>query len=423
MKKIHKNILYLTLLLMPMTVKAEEYIICGNEKKIPTVFGTMISTLYVIVRILVPILLIASGIFTFFKVIIANKVDESLDKAKKKLVTNIIAAIVIFFIASIINIVISLAAGRKNSFNSCMYCMIHPDKCTQTNAEITKLCPGLISDQDKYNDDCTLKDETKPGERVDYSTGNTGVSEYTKTVASAGGGAVARSLIDNPDAVPGEKIIHEKYNNINYYVYIPQRVESSKPLIVYLHGRGGTGTMYQFLKSDGGGGFLHEIEDKNVEYNSYILMPQTPIYEWNTNTVMSIINEVVNKYGIDTKRISIWGYSMGAEAIPAIVNSNPNFFSSAVLIAKGFDADVSGFATVPTYGFYRLGDPYGAVTNTPKVINKIKKIGKAYIKQYPAPPNNENGHAYMPNIVLEDTDIGNGYSTIMDWVLDQRRTD
>ena len=84
---------------------------------------------------------------------------------------------------------------------------------------------------------------------------------------------------------------------------------------------------------------------------------------------------------------------------------------------------VTGFKTVPTYGFYRLGDPYGAVTNTPKVINKIKEIGNAYIKQYPALPNNGNGHVNMPNIVLEDTNIGNGYSTIIDWVLDQRRTD
>ena len=423
-KTLNKLIILLTLL-TPTIINAKELIVCGGNKKFPTVIGTLISTVYTIIRILVPILLVISGIISFFKVTFAGNVEDSLDKAKKKLVTNIISAIVIFFIASIINFVIGLAAGKNNSFTDCMYCMLHPEECEQTDSEVATLCPGLISEQYKYNSDCTLKDEYKNGEKIDYSnTGDTKVPAYKNTIASAGGGAIARTLTNNPDAIENTKLIHKVYgeNNYNYYLYIPKKIDESKSLVVYLHGNGAeVGGTLANLKTDKG--FAHLIEDEGKEFNSYILLPQTPSVGWNINEVMKIINYEVEKNGIDTKRISIWGFSMGANAVPRFVNANPNFFSSAVILSTEIGSGernsyAPSFATTPTYILYGADDPYSGGSK-PLYDLLISKGYNAKLKIYPSP----QSHGGLPGKALTDTNLDDNYSTIMDWVLNQRRTD
>ena len=281
-KKSLSKISILLILLTPTIINAKEYIVCGTDKKFPTVIGTLISTVYTIIRILVPILLVISGILSFLKVTFSNNVEESLDKAKKKFITNIIAAIIIFFIASIINFVIGLAAGKNNSFTDCMYCMLHPNDCEQIDSDVATLCPGLISEQNKYNPDCTLKDPNQTGERIDYSkTGDTKVPAYKNTIASAGGGAIARSLRDNPNSTGSEYFKKNTYSGYSYYLYTPKQIDSDKAaLIVYLHGSGGEGTTEGPLRTDGGGGFFHEIEQNKKEYNAYILIIQTPEHAW-----------------------------------------------------------------------------------------------------------------------------------------------
>jgi dienelactone hydrolase len=432
-KKILKYISVLAILISPIIVYAadeyttDEYIVCGNNRKFPTIIGQLVSTIYVIIRIIVPILLVITGIISFMKATFSSKVEESIDKAKKSLVKNIISAAIIFFIVSILNFVIRLVAGTNNSFTSCINCMIHPNECKTTKSDVAQLCPGLLSEQKYYNENCEYIGPDK--EKKDYSTGETGIAD---TPAASTGSTIGHTLRDNPNSTGSDKFKKYTYSGYSYYVYTPKQIDGDKAaLIVYLHGRGGSGTTEAPLRKDGGGGFFHEVEKNNKEYPAYILILQVPSpSHFPAKTAMEIIKKIIEENNIDEKRVSIWGYSMGAEAMPAIVNANPNFFASAVFIAKADgSAQISGFKTVPTYGFYRLKDSTGAVTGTPKIVNRIKALGqeKAYIKEYPAPTKQKDGytegHAYMPKIVLEDTNIGNGHTTIIDWVLDQRRTD
>ena len=417
-------------LLTPTIISAKEYIVCGNNKKFPTVLGTTISTLYVIIRILVPLLLVITGIISFFKATISSNADEALNKAKSKLITNIIAAIIIFFIASIINFVVGLAAGKNNNFSSCMNCMLHPKECRQVDSNMATLCPGLLSEQDKYNPDCTPKETNNHNPKTNYlNTGKTGVPATPRITGSAGGGAIATTLKNNPNSNGSKKFQHFDYiNGYDYYLYTPQQIDNDKAaLIVYLHGTGGTGGDYARLKSDGGGGFLHEVEDNNEEYPCYIVVVHAPYIAskngYSASDVIGIINDALQKNdNIDPKRISIWGYSLGAEAVPGLVNANPTMFSSAVLLALGgsWQTNTTGFDKVPTYGFYGVEDRTGATTNTPRFINLLKNRNfPAYLRTYPSP----QGHAYLPNTVLEDKNIGNGHTNIINWVLNQRRTD
>ena len=422
-KSILKKFIVLLTLLTPTIINAKEYIVCGADKKFPTVIGTMVSTIYIIIRIIVPLLLVFSGLISFLKVTVSGNVDDSLDKAKKKFITNIITAVIIFFIVSIVNFIINISVGTESELKNCVYCLIHPEKCEQIDSDFATLCPGLISEQYKYDSNCNLKDEYKDEEKIDYAnTGDTGVPAYTNTIASAGGSTIARTITDNPNALTNQNIITKSdvESGYSYYIYVPKKIDGNKPaLIVYLHGNGREcGYGYNLMAT--GFGFAKYIE-KGMEFNAYILMPQKHDRSgWNTSAVTKIMNREIENLGIDKDRISIWGYSAGAEAVPGMVNINPNTFSSAVILARGGNpsyVSLTGFDKISTYGFYGTADGY-ANTNTPGLINRLKIAGyKAYIKAYQGVD-----HDHVMEKLMVDQDIGNGFTNIMDWVLSQRRS-
>lgn len=422
-KNFQKIMLFFTLLISPIIVNAEEikeYIACGNNKKFPTIIGTMISILYIVIRILVPLLLVISGIISFFKATLSSKTEDSIDKAKKSIVKNITAAVIIFFIASILNFVIRLVAGTNNSFISCVNCMLHPKNCKKIDGEISHLCTGLIGDQTNYDENCNYIGPDK--EKVDYGTGETGIAEQQPSTPT-----INRTLVDNPNALTNQSIVTKKdvKSGYSYYVYVPKKIDNpnSLPLIVYLHGNGKeNGYTYDLMEN--GFGFAKYIK-QGMEFNAYILMPQKHGGNWDTTAIKRIIDQEVETYGIDKNRISIWGYSAGAETLPYLVNANPEMFSSAVILAKGYNAEITGFKTVPTYAFYGTADGYAnpSVVVPPKVgtpyyIKRLQDAGfTAYIKAYEGVD-----HDHVMEQLMVDNNIGNGFNTIMNWVLDQKRS-
>ena len=147
------------LLIMPEIIGATKYITCGDNKRFPLLFAQVTSNFITIIKVLVPIFLVIGGMIAFFRVTIASNVEEELKKAKDKLINRIVAAVVIFFTLSIINFAVSLVAGTGSNLMSCINCFMNPDKCPLEN-EVPggKICPGFITDQSRYDEDCNLID-------------------------------------------------------------------------------------------------------------------------------------------------------------------------------------------------------------------------------------------------------------------------
>ena len=189
MKKFFKRFLFLLLLLMPVCVNASDYLLCGNDKRFPLSVAQLVSLLFVLIKILVPILFVITGIVSFLKVLLSAKVDDELQKAKQNFINRIIAAFIIFFMVSIVNTALALVAGKNNSFSDCLNCMIHPNYCEQIDDEIAKICPGLVGEQENYDSDCNYVGGRKGGINYSY-TGETGVPDYgDNSKSSSSGGA------------------------------------------------------------------------------------------------------------------------------------------------------------------------------------------------------------------------------------------
>ena len=98
---------------------------------------TTIGWVFWFAKILIPIVLIVLGSIDVGKAVIASK-DDEIKKSAKTLVIRVIAGIIIFFIPTLLNLVVDLINGgdiyNGEDFGTCTHCVLEP---TDPN------CPGL----------------------------------------------------------------------------------------------------------------------------------------------------------------------------------------------------------------------------------------------------------------------------------------
>lgn len=88
-------------------------------------FPYVVSTIVMIVKIVVPILLIIFGMLDLAKAVIASKEDE-IKKAQMTFVKRLIAAVIVFFVVSLVQVVIRfVAGGDEDSVMGCFNCFVN----------------------------------------------------------------------------------------------------------------------------------------------------------------------------------------------------------------------------------------------------------------------------------------------------------
>ena len=107
------------------TIESSEY--CGKLKE-PLKF---IGNIVLIVKIIIPIIIIAFGMIDFFKAMIGSK-DDEIKKSSRSLIFRIIAGIGIFLIPTIVSFIFSLIdswANIEGDFNACQKCILNVKEC------------------------------------------------------------------------------------------------------------------------------------------------------------------------------------------------------------------------------------------------------------------------------------------------------
>lgn len=109
---------------------------CGNKllSDIPRIVPKIIHRVYLIIEIVVPLLLIIFGSIDFVKAVIAQK-DDEIKKGQQTFIKRIITGIIIFFVFSIVKLLISIAADKDKSKNiiDCADCLINNNEKCEAN--------------------------------------------------------------------------------------------------------------------------------------------------------------------------------------------------------------------------------------------------------------------------------------------------
>ena len=130
-----------------------EYVeVCSGQ--IMVVFK-FIGIILDIIKIAVPIILIIMGSIDFAKAIVAGK-DDEIKKSQSTFIKRVIAAVIVFFVPTIVGLLLSLINQDKNA---CLSCVLNTSTCnitetSQNSYKSTEKQDGL------YNfKECDIEDE------------------------------------------------------------------------------------------------------------------------------------------------------------------------------------------------------------------------------------------------------------------------
>ena len=138
------------------------YVQCGDAKDIPSEVPKLTSFFVNLLKIATPIILIIIGIITLVKALAASS-EDVIKKAQKSLINKVIAAVIVFFVISIVQFVILKVAddSEKDSITACLSCFID-NKCGETAYYKTSwgsMCTGTnLSNGDEF--DCTPRKDS-----------------------------------------------------------------------------------------------------------------------------------------------------------------------------------------------------------------------------------------------------------------------
>ena len=115
-----------------------EYTCGGTNLVFSGTFPYIISTIIMIIKIAVPILLIIFGMLDLGKAVIASKEDE-IKKGQQTFIKRAIAAVIVFFVIQIVQIIVRFISGNDQSVVQCFNCFINgtadSTACESTIAE------------------------------------------------------------------------------------------------------------------------------------------------------------------------------------------------------------------------------------------------------------------------------------------------
>lgn len=89
----------------------------------PSELATVISSIVNIIKIGIPLLLIIFGMIDLGKAVVAQKEDE-IKKGQQTFIKRLIAAVIVFFVVFIVQIVVGLAAGSNSDIWTCVDAII-----------------------------------------------------------------------------------------------------------------------------------------------------------------------------------------------------------------------------------------------------------------------------------------------------------
>ena len=176
-----------------------------------------------------------------------------------------------------------------------------------------------------------------------------------------------------------------------YRLFVPEKDKTTTkyPLVVFLHGGGGSG-QDNIKQIDGGNGYLIDLltnRENQSKFPSFVVAPQALQQEgWieydsitptrRLQMVLELIGELQKSYSIDRNRLYVLGQSMGGLGTFAIITMQPTMFAAAVSVCGGGDeSKAARIARVPLWAFHGDRDESVSVERSRKMIAAMTKNG------------------------------------------------
>ncbi len=355
--------------------------ICSNGDVLSII--RIVKIVINIIKIIIPIMLIISLMMDFTA---AVKGDiDSLNKSFKRAIPKIVAAILIFFIPSLVHIVVNITSSDDGGYIKCLddatldgikaaykqQALIYIDNTkkslSNSDYQIALTAINKIKDSNTKNELLnelnSIKEYININESINSSITFNDYNKLNEQISKIKDEEVKNKLSEKLEKYKKENNISEpinvsagmtkkSYGNMEYYEIIPPHPTTNLPLIVYLHGDGQS----SYFSSTTSLPIVKFINDNNAYDTSEFIFiaPKGNYQDWISQDVVTrlknLIDHIVSEYSINKDKIIIMGASRGAIGTWNMVNLYPDFFSAAVPMSccpPGSNAN--NFKTTPVW--------------------------------------------------------------------------
>jgi hypothetical protein len=173
-------------------------------------------------------------------------------------------------------------------------------------------------------------------------------------------------------------------------LYVPPEAADTtnpRPLILFLHGSGETGTNNLSQINVNIDNLLQGAKDQGA----FLYAPQATTFTWadttRTANVMSMIDQALVDFNVDPNRLYVTGLSMGGGGVWNMLNRFEDRFAAGVPIAAvspGVDFAPTNLVGKPTWAFHARDDGNVSPVATRNVVNAVLSAASAPLINYPA---------------------------------------
>ena len=152
-----------------------------------------------------------------------------------------------------------------------------------------------------------------------------------------------------------------------------------RPLVVFLHGAGGTNKGLDRLKHHDLWHFARGyIEARDFPF--IVASPVTPKHGWEPQRVKNFVEQIIHdhsrRYRIDPQRVYLTGFSMGGFGTFYTACAYPEMFAAIVPVAGGGEPEqASKLKDVPTWAFHGDKDEVVPYESSANMIDAMKESG------------------------------------------------
>ncbi len=170
-----------------------------------------------------------------------------------------------------------------------------------------------------------------------------------------------------------------------FWLYLPEDYSAKSrkrwPLILFLHGAGERGNDMSKVAAHG----PPKLVKQGRVFPFIIVSPQCPNDQrWDNDVLLALLDEVREKYKVDSNRIYLTGLSMGGYGTWSLGMTHPDLFAAIAPICGGGDlVDVllaekkkaSALKTLAVWAFHGARDPVVKPEESQRMVEALKKFG------------------------------------------------
>jgi predicted peptidase len=217
----------------------------------------------------------------------------------------------------------------------------------------------------------------------------------------------------------------EEGHRMPFRLFTPPGYDStvSYPLVLWLHSTTGRGTdnIRQISRSNEYGPAYFTRKENQERFPAFVLAPQVPqrgfwAGSWGggpspqMETVMGIIQDLEQRYNIDSSRIYVIGKSLGGFGAWAFAAEYPSTFAAAVPICGGAHPSLAeALIGTPVWAFHGARDRTVNVRRSREMVDAIRRAG------------GEPLYSEYPNVGHDVWKQAFAGSDLIEWMFSQQR--